>query len=376
MPDVPLSSRSLLFAAVTLLAGAPVGAQRLTTSLDVGVSRVTWEDATAVTATSLSPAAAWRGDHLTAQGLGSVARLDDGSWTSSGALALSLLSPARGMLRGELATELGGSAHEDGTRTNEGRLTARAHLGTASRGLWLGAGGGRTWDGLRHRSLALGEAGGWWRLGAGTLLATVTPTSIGDSAGRRLRYTDVEASGTWERGRVAVQLSAGARAGGADGTPNASVGWGSAALTTWIAGPLALVLSAGAYPVDPAQGFPGGHHLTAGLRLAPPPRAAPPASVSGVSAEVELAPPGEEARVVTVRVRARGARRVELMGDPTLWEPVALTRGPDGAWLFRARLQPGAHQVMVRVNGGPWSPLPGVPRVEDETGVAGVVVVP
>ncbi|HEX5830586.1 MAG TPA: hypothetical protein VFY16_06370, partial [Gemmatimonadaceae bacterium] len=286
MPDVTFPYRFLLLAAITLLPGTAVGAQGLTTSLDLGVSRVTWEDATAVTASSLSPAAAWRGDHLTAQGLGSVARLDDGSWTSSGVLALSLLSPTRGMLRGELATELGGSAHEDGTHTSEGRLAARAHLGTASRGLWLGGGGGRTWDGLRHRSLALGEVGGWWRLGAATLQATVTPTSISDSAGRRLRYTDMEASGTWERGRVAVRLSAGARAGGAEGTPNASAGWGSAAITAWIRGPLALAVSAGAYPVEPAQGFPGGRHLSAGLRLATPPRAATLAAAPGLGAEV------------------------------------------------------------------------------------------
>ncbi|HEX5829753.1 MAG TPA: hypothetical protein VFY16_02155, partial [Gemmatimonadaceae bacterium] len=101
-----------------------------------------------------------------------------------------------------------------------------------------------------------------------------------------------------------------------------------------------------------------------------------PTSAPRVSAEVALAPPEEETRVVTMRVRTRAAHRVELMGDPTQWEPVALTRGPDGAWLFRARLRPGAYQVMVRVDGGPWSPLPGVPRVEDEAGVAGVVVVP
>ena len=52
-----------------------------------------------------------------------------------------------------------------------------------------------------------------------------------------------------------------------------------------------------------------------------------------------------------LRVRASGARTVELMADFTDWEPVTLT--PGAAGFERAfTLAAGTHRVVVRIDGG------------------------
>jgi len=74
-------------------------------------------------------------------------------------------------------------------------------------------------------------------------------------------------------------------------------------------------------------------------------------------------------------VRAPGARMVELTGDFTLWEPIQLQHEGGDRWEATVMLEPGVHQVNLRVDGGAWMPPPGAPtRADGYGGTTGVVV--
>lgn len=71
------------------------------------------------------------------------------------------------------------------------------------------------------------------------------------------------------------------------------------------------------------------------------------------------------------------ARRVEVRGDFTGWEPVLLEAGPGSAWQKSFALPPGMHRVLVRIDGGEWQVPPDLPVERDEFGErVGVLFVP
>ena len=120
-----------------------------------------------------------------------------------------------------------------------------------------------------------------------------------------------------------------------------------------------------------------GSRFFAGIRLA-----------TGSSFSPAPSPPKEKAtmafRVVpgvvttTLEMRAPGARSVELVGDFTDWVPLALSTSGGGEWSVTRAIEPGVHRVRVRINGGAWSPPPGLPRSVDvfggEMGVLTILV--
>jgi hypothetical protein len=77
-----------------------------------------------------------------------------------------------------------------------------------------------------------------------------------------------------------------------------------------------------------------------------------------------------------IRVRAPGAKHVDVMGDFTEWEPLELA--PDGDVFSRAvTLTAGTHRVLVRIDGGEWLPAANTPAVDDDLGGrVGLLVVP
>jgi len=67
---------------------------------------------------------------------------------------------------------------------------------------------------------------------------------------------------------------------------------------------------------------------------------------------------------------------VEMMADFTDWAPISLTAVGD---LFQRAMAvaPGAHRVVVRVDGGAWRPAVNTPAVDDDLGGrVGLLVVP
>lgn len=74
-------------------------------------------------------------------------------------------------------------------------------------------------------------------------------------------------------------------------------------------------------------------------------------------------------------VRAPGARMVEMTGDFTRWEPIQLQHQGGDRWSAIMMLEPGVHQVNLRIDGGAWMPPPGAPTsVDGYGGTTGVVV--
>ncbi len=83
---------------------------------------------------------------------------------------------------------------------------------------------------------------------------------------------------------------------------------------------------------------------------------------------------GDDGRVV--RVRAPGARTVEVMADFTDWSPVTLPPVGD-LFVLAMSVPPGTHRIVVRVDGGAWRPAANTPAVDDDLGGrVGLLVVP
>jgi hypothetical protein len=67
---------------------------------------------------------------------------------------------------------------------------------------------------------------------------------------------------------------------------------------------------------------------------------------------------------------------VEVMGDFTDWQPIALAPTGDGRYRFAMGLPAGVYRFNVRVDGGPWGVPEGAGRSPDDFGGSvGVVVV-
>jgi len=365
----------LALAAFPLVAGA----QLTGASIDLGGLTMRYADSVDATALALTPAF-WAESSLTSFALaGTLSQFASDGWSAQGAAAGSVFTRRIGSLLGELEGASGGSAHNDGSRTGQILATARAHFAGAERGVWAGGGLGRTWDGFTWRSVRQGEAGAWTSMGAVTALASVTPVVVDDS----VRYTDAQLSAGVNLRHFELTASGGFRGGGRLPTLGGTAkSWGSASVTGWIGSRIAIVASAGTYPVDLTQGFPGGRFASLSVRLGARRFAPslsqvsqvslvdgiPPASGAGPSTATvfELRNVGGGAR--EIRVLAPSASSVELMGDFTDWAPVRLTLGGEGWWSVRLPIAVGIHEINLRIDGGAWITPPGLMSRSDEFG--------
>ena len=361
------ATRLARIACTLLLAPTAMWAQRVSSSVDIGGSSMRYADSISSNGPSISPSISLDWARTSLDATGTYSHLGGGSSTQ-GTVSGSFFTPSAGILLGEFFGSAGGSAHQDGARTGQTLALARAHAMGSTGGGWVGAGAGRTWDGSTWRTVLASEAGAWLSKRELSIVGSVAPMQVADT----IRYVDTQLSTRW----VSPRLELGASVGVRGGAHSAALGgtasnWGSVAVVTWLAPQVGIVLDAGTYPVDLTQGFPGGRFATLSLRLrTTPARSASSAArddatpATGVSSfAVEPASRGQ-----TIRVRAPNARSVEIMGDFTQWRPVALRRNGDGSWLFDVRIEPGTHQVNIRIDGGPWMVPPGLPAITDEFG--------
>ena len=101
---------------------------------------------------------------------------------------------------------------------------------------------------------------------------------------------------------------------------------------------------------------------------------------ASASSESELQPMFEaitgQLGLTSILVRAIGATHVEIAGDFTEWQPVALSPAAPGLWHAAFSLPHGVHQINVRFDGGPWEVPSGLGAAEDGFGGrVGVLVV-
>ena len=342
--------------------------------MEVGGTTVRYADTLGATGPSVRPSVSVEWPRAAAGVSGSYTRLESASFGEAAAYG-SIFTPQVGRVAGELGGVAGGSTHQAGFHTGQAAASLRVHLLASDMGAWLGAGAGRAWDGAVQRRMRMQELGGWLRLPSQTLLASVMPTSLGDT----LQYTDLQLSARHHAPSLDVDASFGFRAG--DRLPEiggAARRWGTASLTMWIRSAVALVMGAGTYPADIGRGFPGGRFGSLGVRISTEREASP---------DIELRQPfilaEEDASFAVVsrndervfRVRAARARTIEIAGDFSGWKAVALARAEDGTWVATLSIPAGAYQMNVRIDGGEWTLPSGLPVVRDEFGgTAGLLV--
>ncbi len=305
--------------------------------------------------------------------IGTFSGFSGGGWSAQGSVDGSLFTPRRGLLLGEFGATAGGSTRNDASRTGQALGIARAHLSNDTRGVWLGAGFGGTWDGVEWRNVRQAEAAAWMQTGNASAFLSATPIVVDDS----IRYADLQFSGALNFPRVDVDASAGFRAGSRLPTLGGTAkSWGSASVTGWITSWIALVASAGTYPVDLTQGFPGGRFASLSIRFGS--RRFSPVrdpKLETVTRNVfELRTVNGDMR--EIRIKAPDATRVEIMGDFTDWNAISLQQEGNGWWSARLPVKQGIHEMNIRVDGGSWTVPAGLPKKSDEFGGSvGVLVV-
>jgi 1,4-alpha-glucan branching enzyme len=77
-----------------------------------------------------------------------------------------------------------------------------------------------------------------------------------------------------------------------------------------------------------------------------------------------------------LRLNASSAKVVEVMGDFTAWKPVRLSSEDSRLWTGTFQIEPGIHEMNVRVDGGNWIVPSGIASRKDEFGGSvGIVVI-
>jgi hypothetical protein len=381
-----LSTLAILGGALTalLFVSRATQAQRVESSLDVGGAALRYADTLSTGAATITPhvVADWSSSLVEASG--TFSQFTAGGWSAQGLLSASRFTPNMHGVLGEVGGFAGGSTHSDGTRTGEMIANGRLHLANPNGEVYLGVGGGRTWDGIAWRSVLLAEAGASIGTGPASALVSLTPTVVNDS----IKYTDAQASLAWQREAVDLGALLGFRLGDQLTTLGTNArSWASASAVFWMTRRLGLVVSGGSYPVDPTQGFPGGRFVSLSLRLTEGRRPTLASSVqpgqtsSSPAPDVAPAVAGFSVRrvdddLVTIRVDAPNRRLVEISGDFTTWTPVQLVPAGGGWWSTTLPIKSGKYQMNLRVDGGPWIVPPGLLSMVDEFGgTVGLLVI-
>jgi predicted carbohydrate-binding protein with CBM48 len=318
--------------------------------------------------------------HVVAWTRGTYLQFESGRHSMQANFAGSLFSGTWQGLRAELSGHTGLSQYQDFATFSHLLAAPRVHFQSERTGGWAGGTAGTTWLGGARRPVTGVEAGAWARRFGVTWLISATNTHVGDTS-----YTDFQGTSHLGRGRFTFDGSLGIRAwsrGGGHGVYGEASG--GVALNPW----LSVILSGGRYPTDPTRGSVSGRYLGVALRMSalphrssftvpvrpsvPQPHAGP---LDPPAASIELR--SCRCAGVTFAIHAPGAAQVEIAGEFTNWEPVALSRADGDAWTAALPLSRGTYRFNVRIDGGDWIVPAGVTGVRDEFGgTVGLLRVP
>jgi hypothetical protein len=365
--------------------GSPAVGQT-TGTLDVSASLVEYEGFLRSGAAVFSPAIRHDAPSFSLGGQGSWTLFESGNQILQATAAGAWLSAPRKRWRLELAGAAGASRYAQEPGTGHGLVRTRVHVFGESTGAWFGLTTGASF-GDSVRVPAELAASAWSVKDRIALVGTIALTRLAHD-----RYIDILGMARWIRGPLELETRLGARpwahnAGGLGGAVTPV--YGDVSVLLALGERISIALSGGTSPNDPARRLLSATYLSAGLRLriagtddaaaSPLAEATIAAALARVSSSstgevrLEIAAAGE---LRALRVHAPGASSVELMGDFTDWQPVALTYTGAGAWEIRLPLTPGVHRVNIRVDGGAWSVPAGARREASEFGgVVGVIVV-
>jgi hypothetical protein len=387
----PLSRCSVL-CVIGLIVGGATGpataSAQLTTAIEGTGSRISYAGGDGLSVVVVRPVLEWLSPSFSIAADGGFAQFASGGWSLQGSAAASRFTPLFSRFRGELAIAAVGSTHQDGTTAGEILGRGRLHWVGARGGAWVGGALGRAWNGVDWQADRRADVGVWIRRSDVTLMAAATPTWLAGD----LQFLDAEVTASLAHDPLELTAFGGTRDWSRpEGVAGTSWVGGSAVL--WIAQHLAMVAAAGAYPTDYAQGLPAGRYLSLGFRLASrrsgrdtpaPLDARLPAAANGLPGRLDAERPALKVSAFEVRpsgggqhtflMRAPVASRVELIGDFTGWQPVPLTRDPNGTWRVTLAIDTGLHRMNVRVDDGPWGVPPGLTALADDFGgIVGVL---
>jgi len=380
VPRVLLTAFGGLLIATAM--GRPLGAQERSL-VELGVTGVRFPADSLVTGgPSVRLSRSHERDRLTVTGSAS-AIAGIGGASGFGELAGRWLGPSLLGWRGEVSAEVGallGTGGRSSSVTSSGSMAARLVRSIDAGGVWLRGGASlspREPDRLFGHGLG---AGAWWRWSATQIVASLARernvAQLFTGAGREgyagtvpVAYTEGALGMQVERDDAILSMHATVRRDpGAERLFDRGL---SATAVLWQTPVRAMVVSVASQLPDFVHGADAAQSFTVGIRLGEPSprtararRARPVVQVSGDSA----------AR--TVRVRAPGATRVEIMGDFSEWEAVALSAAGD-AFSASLPMAPGVRRILVRVDGGSWAPAANTPALDDDFGGrVGLLLVP
>ncbi|HZI21961.1 MAG TPA: glycogen-binding domain-containing protein [Gemmatimonadales bacterium] len=334
-------------------------------------------------AAAVTPALRWERPGGTLAARGTYLRFESGHRSVQGSVTGELFPPANGRWRAELLGSAGASRYLDFASFWHATGEARLHWLGEARGAWIGATGGRTSYGAAPRPVAVVAAGIWTRRPQLTLAASASRSFVGDTV-----YTDILSTAQARRGILTLDASVGARVssrGGGHGV------FSEVSATLALGERTALFASGGRYPTDPINGSVAGRYLSGGVRIritsrralvspqpvwyGPSRRSAGTADpVTDARLDVRLTPDG----LVRLVIHAPdSASTVELAGDFTDWQPVALQRAGVDSWEVVMPIASGVHRLNVRIGQGEWIVPWGATRTADDFGAdVGIVAIP
>ncbi|MBA3344434.1 MAG: hypothetical protein H0T44_03895 [Gemmatimonadales bacterium] len=321
-----------------------------------------------------------------------------GRWNFQGLATALARSPRAGIFHAELAGQVDWTRHYQARGTTALVGEVRAHASpSANTTLWLGRGLGNASSLGGRRQVQRSHVGTSARFGAVQIGFTVSRTSFDLMSGPapasdsvpiaapagpanqdtvrlgRKALTDAMLTGRWRLANMDFDLALGRRF--SEGTPHLTI-WGVSASRS-LTPQLALVAGAGRSGYDAVTSVPGSRYFVVGLRLKLAPSYIPGIALPAPSSDrtpFRIGPALAAGR--EVRLRAPGAREVEIAGDFTDWRPVALAPAGEGAWRMVLRIPAGLHRLAVRLDGGAWRAPPGARPLASEFGgeVAEIVV--
>lgn len=346
----------------------PAEAQRV--QVDASGTRVAFDTLSPLNTATLSPAVEVRQRVAYLLLSGGLTAFEGGGWATQGRADASVFATPFGLFSPVRLEALGmaaGTYHSSEFRTAATRAEGRVHASGRQLGAWLGAVGGTGWTsaGTGWTTAWGPTSGAWGRWALTQAAATFSPMRF-----ETTWFPELNGMLAMRAGPVDLAAYAGWRGGDA-AAGFADDAWAGANVALWLGRSGALVVSGGSYPSDIVQGLPDGRYLSAGVRLA--------TARPFVPSIKRLGPPAyqREGGRGFVAFAVPGATAVRLVADWTNWQPVSMTRGPDGRWRIQVDLEPGVYRFNLLVDGDEWIVPDGVPSVDDGFGGrTGLLIVP
>lgn len=373
----------------------------------------------AMNSMAVTPGVRYANSRLTASARGS-AWLGNEHWElGSAAAGVEAYSPLLRGVRAEVLANASRLFHDPSVQNDQVDAEGRLHYMSQRGGVWLGSGVARPLRVAAVSNVNVSSGGIWTKLGPATIRGSVTsffftkvapltdtaetssstvcpshlaaaPTpgpaivsastsdqAVATACRQQSRLTDLEGTVHWEHRLVELTVRGGQRFGDRLDVTSESRQWASAQAAVWITGQVAAVAGGGREPAQPTRGLPARSYGSLGLMLAywPIPRGIVPVETpASLVHAFELRPAGSTLQRLTARIG--GVETVEIMGDFTEWAPIPLIRRGRDLWELLLPLNPGVHQINLRIDGGQWIAPPGMPTLKDGfSGEVGVLVV-